>query len=136
MTDYKNNGYNFLNPGAWFGSYPVSVGNGYFPVFCSVSFCTDPYYCNLNDIPVNVTVLPGYKIILYSDAYYTCSSEFPYIIDNTNGTEIKFCLLQDYAFTNGVENQAVSLKKNISSWRLFFEGNEIQEQITYGANLS
>ena len=131
MTEYKNNGYNFLNPGVWFG---LAIGNGSFPVFCSTSnFVT---YLSFNDLPTNITVLPGYKIILYNEINYTCLSSFPYIIDNTYGKEIKFCLLPNYAFVNGAENQTVTLRLGVSSWRLFFEGKEIQEQITYGANLS
>ena len=129
MTDYKNNGYNFLNPGVWFG-----IVNGSFPGFCSITNLDN--YLAINDLPTNVTVLPGYKIILYNAMNYTCLSSFPYIIDNTYGKEIKFCLLPNYAFVNGAENQTVTLRLGVSSWRLFFEGKEIQEQITYGANLS
>jgi hypothetical protein len=129
MTDYKNNGYNFLNPGVWFG-----IVQGSYPVFCSTSsFAT---YLSFNDLPDNVTVLPGYKIILYSDANYKCTSSFPYIIDNTNGTEIKYCLLPNYAFINGSENQTVTLRSGVSSVRVFFEGKEIPEQITYGTAIS
>jgi hypothetical protein len=131
MTDYKNNGYNFLNPGVWFG-----VVQGSFPVFCSITSSVDPKYTALSNIPVNVTVLPGYKIILYNDENYKCSSSFPYIIDNTYGKEIKYCLLPNYAFINGSENQTVTLRSAVSSWRVFFEGKEIPEQITYAANLS
>jgi hypothetical protein len=127
MTDYKNNGYNFLNPGVWFGALS-GINSASFPVFCSVSGCTDPSYCNLNDVADNAMVLPGYKIILYNDANYKCSSSFPYIIDNTNGTEIKYCILPNYAFVNGAENQTVTLRGGVSSWRLFFEGKEIRER--------
>lgn len=133
MTEYKNNGYNFLNPGVWFG---LIGGTGSFSVFCSITNTTDTGYSNINDLPTNITVLPGYKIILYNAANYTCVSSFPYIIDNTYGKEIKFCLLPNYAFVNGAENQTVTLRLGVSSWRLFFEGKEIREQITYGANLS
>jgi hypothetical protein len=135
MTEYKNNGYNFLNPGVWFGSLNASSNFGSFPVFCSVSNCEDPNYCNLNNVADNAMVLPGYKIILYNEANYTCSSSFPYIIDNTNGTEIKYCLMPNYAFVNGAENQTVTLRSGVSSWRLFFEGKEIPEQITYGTTI-
>ena len=130
MTEYKNNGYNFLNPGVWFG---LAIGNGSFPVFCSTSnFVT---YLSFNDLPTNITVLPGYKIILYNVSNYTCTSSFPYIIDNTNGTEIKFCLMPTFAFINGAENQTVTLRTAVSSWRLFFEGKEIREQIRYVDNI-
>lgn len=131
MTEYKNNNYNFLNPGVWFG---LAIVNGSFPVFCSTpSFAN---YLSFNDIAVQVTVLPGYKIILYNLVNYTCSSSFPYIIDNTYGKEIKYCVVPNYAFVNGAENQTVTLRSNVSSARVFFEGKEIPEQITYGANLS
>ena len=130
MTDYKNNGYNFLNPGVWFG-----IASGSFPVFCSITNATDAGYININDLPINITVLPGYKIILYNVSNYTCTSSFPYIIDNTNGTEIKFCLMPTFAFINGAENQTVTLRTAVSSWRLFFEGKEIREQIRYVDNI-
>jgi len=126
MTSSFLNQKTFLNPGVWFG---LVTGNGSFPGFCSTSNLTT--YLAINNLPVNVTVLPGYKIILYSDTNYTCTSSFPYIIDNTNGTEIKFCLLPNYAFVNSIENQIVSLRSAISSFRLFFEGKEIPEQIRY-----
>ena len=130
MTEYKNNGYNFLNPGVWFG---LAIGNGSFPVFCSTSnFVT---YLSFNDLPTNITVLPGYKIILYNEINYTCLSSFPYIIDNTYGKEIKFCLLPNYAFVNGAENQTVTLRSGLSSVRVFFEGKEIPEQIQYVDNI-
>jgi hypothetical protein len=130
MTDYKNNGYNFLNPGVWFG---LISGNGSFPVFCSTSsFAT---YLSFNDVSVHATVLPGYKIILYNGGDYTCSSSFPYIIDNTNGKEIKYCLIPNYAFINGDENQIVTLRTGLSSVRVFFEGKEIPEQIRYVDNI-
>lgn len=130
MTEYKNNGYNFLNPGVWFG---LANGNGSFPVFCSTSnFVT---YLSFNDLPTNITVLPGYKIILYNEINYTCSSSFPYIIDNTYGKEIKFCLLPNISFVNGAENQTVTLRSGLSSVRVFFEGKEIPEQIQYVDNI-
>jgi hypothetical protein len=126
MTSSFLNQKTFLNPGVWFG---LVTGNGSFPGFCSTSNLTT--YLAINDLPVNVTVLPGYKIILYTNPSYTCSSSVPYIIDNTYGKEIKFCLLPNDAFVNGAEYQDVSLRSTISSFRLFFEGKEIPEQIRY-----
>jgi hypothetical protein len=131
MTSSFKNKETFLNPGVWFG---LTKGNGSFPVFCNISSIET--YLVFNDLTVNVTVLPGYKIILYNGGSYNCETSWPYIIDNTNGTEIKFCIMPTYASINDSENYNVYLKNSLSSVRVFFEGKEILEQIRYGTNLS
>jgi len=126
MTDYKNKGSIFLNPGVWL------IGNheydGAFPVFCSLKLLTT--YLNINDNLGYVIVLPGYKVIFYNGGWYYTHDSLPYIIDNTNGTEIKSCVLPKYALVNDV-NTLVSLEAGLSSLRLFFEGTEIVEQVNY-----
>ncbi len=126
MTDYKNNGL-FLNPGVWL------IGNsddGAFPVFCSLKSLIITGYLNINDEIGYAIVLPGYKVIFYNAIHYYIVDSLPYIIDNTNGTEIKSCVLPKYALVNDV-NTLVSLDAGLSSLRLFFEGTEIVEQINY-----
>jgi hypothetical protein len=126
MTDYKNNGL-FLNPGVWL------IGNsndGAFPVFCSLKSLIITGYLNINDEIGYAIVLPGYKVIFYNAIQYFIEDSLPYIIDNTNGTEIKSCVLPKYALVNDV-NTLVSLDAGLSSLRLFFEGTEIAEQINY-----
>lgn len=128
MTDYKNKGSIFLNPGVWL------IGNheydGAFPVFCSLKNLTDTGYLYINDNLGYAIVLPGYKVIFYNGARYSNHDSLPYIIDNTNGTEIKSCVLPKYALVNDV-NTLVSLQAGLSSLRVFFEGTEIVEQIIY-----
>lgn len=126
MTDYKNKGSIFLNPGVWLiGNHEYDGG---FPVFCSLKIFTT--YLNINDNLGYAIVLPGYKVIFYNGGWYTTHDSLPYIIDNTNGTEIKSCVLPKYALVNDV-NTLVSLEAGLSSLRLFFEGTEIVEQIIY-----
>ena len=126
MTDYKNKGSIFLNPGVWL------IGNheydGAFPVFCSLKLLTT--YLNITDNVGYVIVLPGYKVIFYNGGLYYNHDSLPYIIDNTNGTEIKSCVLPKYALVNDV-NTLVSLEAGLSSLRVFFEGTEIVEQVNY-----
>lgn len=126
MTDYKNNGL-FLNPGVWL----IENNDGSaFPVFCSLKSLISTGYLSINDNIGYAIVLPGYKVIFYNTIEYLIEDSLPYIIDNTNGTEIKSCVLPKYALVNDV-NTLVSLQAGLSSLRVFFEGTEIAEQINY-----
>jgi hypothetical protein len=94
---------NPLTPGA----YLINSSHGAFPIFCSMSWFGNQY--GMNDIDDFYLIMPGYKLIVYTDGSYSNNST---TFDNTSYQNIRY-LLTNYA------NKG-------SSCRLYYYGTEIK----------
>lgn len=112
MALYNSNGAPLI-PGA----FTTNMGSGaqYYllvlPIYSSISDLSKMGWSNCDD---QYWIVPGYKIEIYNNINYTGLIK---TIDNTNGTLVKY--------------EATSSANAASSYKLYYENNEITEKYTY-----
>lgn len=94
------------------GAYLVSTSSGAFPIFLSIA---DYNSWGMENIDDKYIVLPGYKIVVYTEVGYAgLSSTF----DNTTGNSVKVYSLEDTGSIQLYINRGASCE-------LYFQGNHI-----------
>jgi hypothetical protein len=107
MAQYKDKGFPAF-PGAYLINYSPTNG-GSFPIYKStpnlgIKFDGSSYFnttvgaSNKNDF---FLVMPGYKLIIYTDANYSSSTE---TFDNTSNSTIYHVTVTSTTFKNNVES--------------------------------
>jgi len=106
------------------GAYMINaVGVGCMPIFFSITELSI-FSASAGDREDSVLVMPGYKIILYFNLDYNTTQPGNHVaIDNTTGTTI----IVGQSSYSGVNGWA---SNNISSCRLYFNGNEVTRAST------
>ena len=128
-TTLTSGSHKLLNLSLFPGAYIINSGSsGCMSIFFSISdFNT--FSSQSADREDCVLVMPGYKLILYSEINYNPTAGIgTYVaIDNTTGTTIIVGLSDGVQNTDGTTITAGWSPNTMASCRLYFDGNEVTQ---------
>jgi len=114
-----------IYPGAYYANTGILLSGGncsiLLPIYENIANFSTPYYSDNADN--YYLVLPGFKLVVYSDPNYVSTNNSSYATteyNNTSGTKIKTFQLPNTSTTGGLGTQDQG-----SSCKLYYNGTEL-----------
>jgi hypothetical protein len=120
---FRDQNSNPIYPGAYYANTGTLLTGGncsvLLPIYGSITNFSNPY--NSDNADNYYLVLPGFKLVVYSDPNYVSTNNSSYVTtayDNTSGTQIKTFQITNLSGYSSTTDQG-------SSCKLYFKGTEL-----------